>query len=200
MDKLRAITIYAKSLLRNKQGSGELLNINHIFYEADRIIRKNGWEEEANKAFQEEWNKTIESLPLIEVKYSEYIKSGETNEGKEFYFSKEFHKFGVDGREEEIIKYKVSHNDSIPSKEVLKEIMDKRKEEDEKNALAFLEYQRRIYNGYYVDQDQLSKVTLKLIEHGLYEIVLNLIPSYISCHNAEELIEGYDSHFELKLY
>ena len=200
MDKLRATTIYAKSLLRHRQGSGELLDTNHIFYEADRIIRKNGWEEEAEEAFQEELDKVKENLPLLESEYSEYIRSGETNEGKEFYFAKEFHKLGINGREEEIIKYKVSHSGEIPSKEVFKEIMTKRKEEDKKNALIFLECQRKIYNGVDFNQEKLLKATSKLIEHGLYNIIVKIVPTYISCHNAEEFIEGYDSHFALHLY
>ena len=200
MDKFRALTIYAKSLLRHRQGSGELLDCNHIFYEAYRSIIKNGWEEEAKEFFKEESENAKKDLFSLEDEYNSYIQQGVRDSKKEKHFNNRFHKLGINGREEEIIKYKVSHNGESPSRKALNEIMTKRKEEDERNALAFLECQRKIYNGLYVDQDKLAEATSKLIEHGLYDIVVKIIPAYVNCYNAEELIEGYDSQFKLKLY
>ena len=200
MDKFKALTIYAKSLLRNRQGSAELLDLNHIFYEACRLIKKNDWEKEAEEAFQKELDNLSEKAALLEVEYENYIKSGELSKDKETYFNRKFHKLGINGLREEIIKYKVSHNGEYPSKELLDEIMAKRKEEDEKNALIFLECQRSIYNGWVIDQDQLAEATGGLIKHGLYEIVMRLTPTYVNCKNAEEFIEGYDSYFKLHLY
>jgi len=200
MDKFRALIIYAKSLLRHRQGSGELLDCSHIFYEAYRLILKNGWEEEAKEFFKEESESIKKDLFSLEDEYRNYVNEGIRDTKKEKHFNSRFHKLGINGREEEIIKYKVSHNGKSPSRETLNEIMTKRKEEDEKNALVFLEGQRRIYNGLYVDQDKLAEATSKLIEHGLYNIVVKITPAYVNCYNAEELIEGYDSQFKLKLY
>lgn len=200
MDKFRALIIYAKSLLRHRQGSGELFDCNHIFYEAYRLIIKNGWEEEAKEFFKEESENAKKELFSLEDEYRSYVQQGVRDSKKEKYFNNRFHKLGIDGLREEIIKYRVSHDGESPSVETLDKIMTKRKKEDEKNALIFLEGQRRLYNGLYVDQDKLAEATSKLVEHGLYNIVVKITPAYVNCYNAEELIEGYDSQFKLELY
>ena len=116
MDKFRALVIYARSLKRHIQGSGELLDLNHIFYEADREIRKNGWEDEAYKLFEEELEITRENLEPIIKEYFEYVNSGIYNEDKENYFNMHLNKLGVNDPKVETIRY-MAHHGVEPSKE-----------------------------------------------------------------------------------
>lgn len=200
MNKFKALTIFAKSFIRNMQGSGELLNFKHIFYEACRAIKRNKWEDEAYEFLTEELNSIQGKFDSLKREYMDYMAAGVKDDKKEEYFKRKFHKLGVDGRNEEIIKYAASHGGKDPSLEKLNEILQERKAQDERNALIFLECQRSIYNGTPFDQNQLMLATSKLIEHGLYRIVINLTPAYINCYNSEDLIEGYSSGFNLYLY
>lgn len=199
MDKLRALSTYARSLRRHLQGSGELLNTDHIFYEADREIRKNGWEEEAYKLFEEELETTEKNLEPVINEYIDYVKSKVYNEDKEKYFNLQLNKLGVDGVKSEAIKY-LAHNGINPSKEELDKIIEKRNKESEENIRIFLKNQAKIANGEDFNKEELLKASRKLRELGLYEFAVRALPVSNCCIIAEETIKGYDSGFKYKLY
>ncbi len=199
MDKFRALTIYAKSLLRNFQGSGELFDFNHIFYEAKRVIEKNGWEQEAIEELDEVYKNVEQNYSSLEKDYAEYLKSGEKTEEQEQYFNRCFHKLGIDDRTRIKIEYKI-RNGEKPTLEEFKKLVEEKEEEDERNALTFIRNQVNISNGKDFDRGELLKSAKYLKDRGLYNIVLRNLASAISCYDAEELIKDYDSGFQLFLY
>ena len=200
MDKFRALTIYTKSLLRNFQGSGELSDSSHIFYEAKRLIEKNGWEEEASELLNEEYENVKKNYSNLEKEYSDYIKSGEKSEIQENYFNRFFRKLGVDGRAEIIVKYRAMHNGEDPSIEEFRDLVKKREEEDKRNALTFIENQVKISNGEDFNIEELKESAKYLKNRGLYNIILRNLACSINCYDAEKVVGDYDSHFNLSLY
>lgn len=199
MDKLRALSVYARSLRRHLQGSGELVDTNHIFYEAEREIKKNGWENEAYELFKEELDIVANNLAHVIKEYYNCVERGELNTDKDLYFNREFHKLGVDGIKEETIKYIAIHKEA-PSLEVLNEILEKRKEENQENLKVFFENQTKISNGEDFNKEELLNASKKLQEKGLYTMALRVLPIAISCLSLEELVKGYNSGFRPKLF
>ena len=197
MDKFRALTIYAKSLVRHLQGSGELFEPNHIFYEAYRIIQKNGWEDEACEYVREEIEGVTDTLKSLEDEYFEYYSGKEKDEIKEQYFRLNFHKLGIDGKEELRIKYEAEHGKGFLSDNALKSQLRKRKEEDKRNALIFIENQVKISNGEEFDVEALRNSAKVLKEHGLYEIVLRILQVAIKCYDVDKIRKGFeDTYFD----
>ena len=199
MDKFRALAIYSKSILRNFQGSAELFDPKHIFYEAKRFIEKEGWKEEALEAVQEEYENVKKNYSNIEQEYINYVNSGEKSEVKEEYFNRCFHKLGINGRAEIRIKYKALHGE-YPSNTKLKELFDERRKENEEQALIFIENQIKISNGESADLGALRLSAEFLKARGLYNIVLRNLPSAMSCYDAESKFGDYKKHFKLYLY
>ena len=199
MDKFRTLTTYSRSLLRNFQGSAELFEINHIFYEAKRIIEKEGWKEEALEIAQQEYENVKKNYSHIEKEYMNYINSGEESEVKEEYFNRCFHKLGINGRAEIRIKYKAVYGE-YPSDDKLKELLNERRKENEEQALIFIENQVKISNGEKFDPDALRISAKFLKDRGLYDIVLRNLPSAISCYDADCKIGDFKKYFKLYLY
>ena len=204
MDKFRALTIYAKSLVRHLQGSGELLEPRHLFYEAERVIKKNGWEKEAYDFVREEVQRVRDSLKTLKDEYIEYYKSGEKDEVKEQYFRLNFHKLGIDGEEEIKIKNEAKYGEDSLTKEELNLLLQKRKEEDKTNALIFIENQVKLSNGEDFDTNALKLSAKKLKEHGLYNIILKILPVAVSCYDVDKIRtmfeDTYFGDFRLFLY
>ena len=199
MDKLRALSIYVRSLRRHLQGSGELIDINHIFYEAEREIKKNGWEDEAYNLFKEELEIVETNLEPVINEYFEYVKTGVSNKEKEAYYNLQFNKLGIDGRRAETIKY-LARSGTLPSKEALDEILKEREELSQKYLQIFFKNQAKIYNGEDFNKEDLLSAAQYLKEHGLYEIAIKTLSTSNSCLTAEKLIEGYESGFNFKLF
>ncbi len=198
MEKFRALVIYAKSLVRQHQGTGELLDLNHIFYEAERLIKKNGWEKEAEEFVQEEFSNLQNNYKDLEQQYIDYVKSGERNEFKDNYFRRSFHKLGVDGRFEVIAEYKAK-NGKAPSADELVRLMNEREAEDRENARVFAENQVKIANGEDFDSEALKKATKALKDRGLYTVVTKAIPVLINSDEANKTVKGYED-FDMFLY
>ena len=195
MEKFRALTIYAKSLIRHMQGSGELFEPHHIFYEAERAIKKNGWEKEACEFVREEVQSVKEKLSNLKNVYLEYFKSGEKEEVKEQYFRLNFHKLGIDGEEETIIRYEAEHGEGSLTKDKLDSLLKKREEEDKKNVRIFLENQAKISNGEKFDSKALKKAARALKEHGLYTTVLKILPIAVNCYDVDKIRTMFDDTY-----
>ena len=195
MEKFRALTIYAKSLVRHIQGSGELFESHHIFYEAERVIKDNGWEEEACDFVREEIQSVKEVLKNLKNEYFDYVKSGEKDEIKEQYFRLNFHKFGVDGEEEEIIKYEAEHGEGSLSDNKLKDLLRKREEEDRRNVCTFIENQVKISNGEKFNSQALKKAAKLLKERGLYNIALKILPAAVNCYDVDKIRTMFDDTY-----
>lgn len=199
MDKLRALSIYARSLRRHLQGSGELTDTNHIFYEAEREIHKNGWEDEAYNLFKEELEITEANLEPVIKEYLEYVRVGTFDKEKETYYNLQLNKLGIDGRKSETIKY-LAHNGVLPSKEVLDEILKEREELNQKYLQIFLKNQAKIYNGEDFNKEELLGAATYLKKQGLYEIAVKSLSISNPCFTAEKLIKGYESGFNFKFF
>lgn len=200
MDKLRALSIYSKSLLRNYQGSGELLDCNHIFYEAEKLIRENGWEQEALEELNEAFKNVKDNYNYLEREYVEYLKSNKWTLEQEQYFNKCFNKLGVDDRAKIIAIYKAVNNGQEPSEVELKQLFSEQMEEDEQNAIVFIENQVKISNGEPFDSEKLLNSARYLKDRGLYHIALKNLELALSCYDAEELFADYKSYFKIFLY
>ena len=190
MDKGRAIITNAMTLMRENAGEAELMLCpKHIYWEARKLIDKNGWEDEAIKYYMSLKEEAKAKLTPVKKDFLEYLKKGEKNDELEEKFMKEFQKFNVDGIEEEKVRFQAK-NGREPSEEEILEIAKKREAEDYENLKAFVEEQAKIYLGKEFSSEILAKTAKKLKERGLYNIALkNIRPAItkVSMDDIEQL-------------
>lgn len=190
MDKGRAIIINAMTLMRENAGEAELMLCpKHIYWEARKLIDKNGWEDEAIKYYMSLKEEAEAKLTPVKKDFLEYLKKGEKNDELEEKFMKEFQKFNVDGIEEEKVRFQAKSGRE-PSEEEILEIAKKREAEDYENLKAFVEEQAKIYLGKEFSSEILAKTAKKLKERGLYNIALkNIRPAItkVSMDDIEQL-------------
>lgn len=192
MDKGRAIITYVMAKMRERAGEAELLDCpRHIFWEACRLLEKNGWEKEAREYLINEVEDKKARLLPIKKEYLEYLKSEEKDEIKERRFKYLFQEFNINGEEEEEVKFEAKNNRK-PNYEELSSILKHRKEEDYRTLTIFVEEQAKLYLGEEFSQDLLVEASKKLKDHGLYKIALKNIP--VAIRNLESFKEDESGH------
>ena len=186
MDKSRAIVIYATTLLKEREGEGELINCpKHSYWEAQKLINKNGWKEEAYDYLQELIEEERKKIEPVKEEYYEYLTSEEKDDKWEDILREKLQKFNINGEAEETVKFRVEHGRNPESSE-LEEILKKRKAEDYATAKVFYDIQVQIYFGKDFDKEKLLEATKKLKDRGLYKIALKNIPFAITHQKAKD--------------
>jgi len=192
MDKQRVINIYVRSLIRHIQGSGELFERNHIFYEALKLIEKNGWEEEVQKAYEEEVDIIVDNVIKKLKFYDEYNIEKEDTDKR--IYNNILNKLGYNGY------FRITfENKEKLSSEKLDELVKKREEECNKYMNTFFETQIKINKGEDFNKEEFVEAVKKLKEYNLYEYVIKGLPAVINSNDMKDKNKNYKVHFKFSL-
>lgn len=183
MNKEEAIRIYSDVRKAMRTGQHDFETAPDYLYDAYEFLTKEGLKQEATNYVEAQIKAEEKELSKLKEEYYNFLTPNNYTKEDDKKFRQKFYAISISGKEEEEVKYRITHNGEAPSKEELSRILRDRWLKDDEKKVQFLEEKIKEEKGDSVDTERLKDAEEYLDNYGLLPLAYKYLDKAIKQEN-----------------